>query len=207
MDACLRGLRGLVLKGVEGCERVRKVLKGAEGCLLELEGTATKDAVAGFAITLRRRMHKNARVLFQGATMYAASFNDIVSASVGCNSISTLNGYLAQLRQMGIAPTSISHAAFGQHSRAITLSDSSTLSAIRGLPHSPKKRNARMCSHVIRGGVKQCPKSAKRDMPYCSRHCKRQLFDQTESFGPESLVMTKIYQKFKRYMYIRNRTA
>jgi hypothetical protein len=78
-----------------------------------------------------------------------------------------------KLRVMGIAPDHISHAAFGQHARKLEVDVSITYCAIRGVPHSKRNRASRICGFVLRDGVAQCPRTAKRGGVLCSRHSKR----------------------------------
>ena len=103
----------------------------------------------------------------------SATFDDIITAIVGCASVPTFNGYLARLRHMGIAPDMISVAAFGQHARVISSSTSNTYNAIRGVPHQAFKRTKAsrpLCLHILRGGILQCPKKTQKGSDKCSRH-------------------------------------
>ena len=138
--------------------------------LLELEGKTTPKTSGSFAETLRNRLPSGAAVVRKNGVVKYAGFNEIVTASVGCVAIPVFNGFLAQLRQMGIAADVISTAAFGQHSRKLNESSSVTFCAIRGIPHMPRHRSGHPCACLLRGGIKQCPRTAKIGSNYCSRH-------------------------------------
>ena len=156
---------------VEDCKfKITQVAKN----LLGLEGQHDCHVISGFCETLRRRLPHNADVIMKDGVANMATFNDLVSSVVGCTSLPTFNQLLASLRKMGIAPNSISEAAFGQHARSLMSCSHITYSAIRGISHATRNRTTRVCGFILRGGVKRCPLKPKRGHVVCSRHTKRQ---------------------------------
>jgi hypothetical protein len=138
--------------------------------LLALEGNVTSRLTSHFAETLRYRLPSGASVIKQNKVVKFATFNDIVTAAVGCASIPTFNNFLAHLRQMGVATDLLASAAFGQHARSIYEASSVTFCAIRGIPHEPHRRLPRTCNFIIRGGMKQCPRNSIKGSNTCARH-------------------------------------
>ena len=138
--------------------------------LLGMEGTVTSQLSSHFAETLRNRLPCDAVVIRNNGVAKFATFNDILTAAVGCAAIPTFNSLLAHLRKMGIATDLIATVAFGQHSRWLAGASSVTFCAIRNIPHEPRVRIPRTCGVILRGGIKQCPQKARKGSTNCSRH-------------------------------------
>ena len=137
--------------------------------LLALEGITGQQPAMDFSVTLRRRLSKLLNIPDKRITN--ASFNNILTAAVGCAAIPTFNGYLGYLRCMGIATDAIATAAFGQHAREIAGRKQVIFNAIREIPHvSIKRRQQEFCSHILTNGISQCPNKALKTSHYCSRH-------------------------------------
>ena len=137
--------------------------------LLALEGITGQQPAMDFSVTLRRRLSKLLNI--PDKRMTNASFNNILTAAVGCAAIPTFNGYLGYLRCMGIATDAIATAAFGQHAREIAGRKQVIFDAIREIPHvSIKRRQQEFCSHILTNGISQCPNKALKTSHYCSRH-------------------------------------
>ena len=137
--------------------------------LLALENITDEQSVMNFAVTLRRRLGHLLNVSDKGIRM--ESFDNIISAVVGCSAIPMFNGYLGQLRKMGIATDDIALIAFGQHCRQISSSQRATYAAIRGIDHDPVRRSkTKICVHILTNGISQCPMKAKKNSMYCTRH-------------------------------------
>jgi hypothetical protein len=162
---------------VEGCKfKITHVARN----MLALENINDEQSVMNFAVTMRRRLGKLLNISDKG--IRNESFDNIISAVVGCSAIPMFNGYLEKLRKMGIATDNIALIAFGQHCRQISSSKEATYAAIRGIDHNPVRR-AKMkkpiCVHILSNGISQCPMKAKKNSVFCSRHSatKRQRSD------------------------------
>jgi hypothetical protein len=152
---------------VEDCKfKITHVAKN----LLGLERKVTSQISSHFAETLRSRLPCDALVIRNNGVAKFATFNDILTAAVGCAAIPKFNSLLAHLRQMGIATDLIATAAFGQHGRRLAGASSVTFCAIRNIPHEPRVRTSRTCGVILRGGIKQCPQKARQGGTTCSRH-------------------------------------
>ena len=152
---------------VEDCKfKITHVAKN----LLGLERKVTSQISSHFAETLRSRLPCDALVIRNNGVAKFATFNDILTAAVGCAAIPKFNSLLAHLRQMGIATDLIATAAFGQHGRRLAGASSVTFCAIRNIPHEPRVRTSRTCGVILRGGIKQCPQKARQGGTTCSGH-------------------------------------